>query len=140
PHAHHEHPAKREHGQRGEQREEQIEVDVRHYCTGATLSLYRKAAICVSGAAPALPNPHSWGGHRWLPSAPMVLSKRLETPDLITATVHGLVTPNDHADVIGCIRAAIASVGSVRVLIVLSSFGGWVPDPSIYNEQSWLGE
>jgi hypothetical protein len=70
----------------------------------------------------------------------MVLSQRLEVPDLVTAIVHGVVTPNDHADVIGGIRAAIASAGSVRVLIVLDSFGGWVPDPSIYNEKSWLGE
>jgi len=70
----------------------------------------------------------------------MVLSKRLESPDLITATVHGVVTPHDHADVIGCIRGAIARVRSVRVPMVLHSFGGWVPDPSSYNEKSWLGD
>jgi len=70
----------------------------------------------------------------------MVLSTRLEAPDLVSATVHGVVTPNDHADVVGSIRAGIASAGSVRVLIILESFGGWVPAPSIYNNQSWLGE
>jgi len=70
----------------------------------------------------------------------MVLSKRLEPPDLITATLHGVVTPHDHADVIAWIRAAITRVGSVRILIVLDAFGGWVPDASIYSSRSWLGD
>lgn len=70
----------------------------------------------------------------------MVLSTLLEAPDLVTAIVRGVVTPNDHAEVIGCIRAGIVSAGSVRVLIVLESFGGWVPAPSIYHDKSWLGE
>ena len=70
----------------------------------------------------------------------MVLSKRLEPPDLITATLRGVVTPNDHADVVGWIRAAIARIGSVRVLIVLETFGGWVPDAAIYRATSWLND
>jgi hypothetical protein len=28
----------------------------------------------------------------------------------------------------------------VRILIVLDAFGGWVPDASIYNSRSWLGD
>ena len=70
----------------------------------------------------------------------MVLSKRLEPPDLLTATLRGIVTPTDHAEVIAWIRAAITRVGSVRLMIVLDAFGGWVPDASIYSTQSWLGE
>jgi len=70
----------------------------------------------------------------------MVLSRRLEAPDLIFAKVSGVITPTDHADVISAIRDAIASIGSVRVLIVLEAFGGWVPDASIYSTSSWLSD
>ena len=70
----------------------------------------------------------------------MVLSTRLEPPDLFTAMLRGLVTPNDHSDVVRCIREAIARAGSVRVLIVLDAFGGWVPDPSMYSAESWLAD
>ena len=70
----------------------------------------------------------------------MVLSTRLEPPDLITTTLRGVVTPSDHANVIGSIRSAVASVGQVRVLIVFDTFGGWVPDATTFNTQSWLGD
>lgn len=70
----------------------------------------------------------------------MVLSTRLEPPDLFTTTLRGVVTPGDHASVVSSIRAAIASVGPVRVLIVFDTFGGWLPDPSTFSARSWLGD
>jgi hypothetical protein len=70
----------------------------------------------------------------------MVVGKRFEPPDLIIATLQGVVTPHDQADVVDWIRTSIGGAGSVRVLIVLDGFGGWRPDASLYDATSWLDE
>ena len=56
----------------------------------------------------------------------MVLSRRLEPPDVVVATVCDFVTPEDQQDVVAFVRNAVASVGSVRLLIHFEEFAGWV--------------
>ena len=75
-----------------------------------------------------------------LPSAAVVFTSCFEPPDLVTATLRGVVSARDHADVIAAIRAAMRSAGTVRVLIVLESFGGWARDATLLSTPSSLGD
>ena len=56
----------------------------------------------------------------------MVLSRLLEPPDLVVATVRDFVTLEDQQDVVSFVRNSIATVGSVRLLIHFEQFAGWV--------------
>lgn len=69
----------------------------------------------------------------------MVVSRRFEPPDLIVASLRGVVTAHDQTDLLDWVRAAIARVGAVRLLILLESFGGWHPATS-FSTQSWLDD
>jgi hypothetical protein len=68
----------------------------------------------------------------------MVISKAFEPPDLVVATLAGVVTSGDQADVIEWVRDSIRSVAAVRVLIVLELFGGWQPPDSFDDNRFWL--
>ena len=68
----------------------------------------------------------------------MVISKAFEPPDLVVATLAGVVTSSDQADVIEWVRESIRSVATVRVLIVLELFGGWQPPDSFDDARLWL--
>jgi hypothetical protein len=68
----------------------------------------------------------------------MVISRHFEPPDLVSATVVGVVTSSDQADVIEWIRHWIGDVGAVRVLVLLELFGGWQPPDSIDDPRMWL--
>jgi SpoIIAA-like len=68
----------------------------------------------------------------------MVISKAFEPPDLVVATLAGVVTSSDQADVIEWVRDSIRSVAAVRVLIVLELFGGWHPPDSFDDASLWL--
>jgi hypothetical protein len=68
----------------------------------------------------------------------MLLSARLDPPDLITASVGGVITPDDQLEVVRFVRAAIATVGSVRVMLVLDRFAGWTADGKADDHALWL--
>jgi hypothetical protein len=68
----------------------------------------------------------------------MVVSKVFEPPDLAIATLAGVVTSSDQADVIEWVRDSIRGVGPVRLLILLDLFGGWHPPDSFEDARMWL--
>src|ERR1044071_5071147 len=68
----------------------------------------------------------------------MVLRLGLEPPNLITATIAGIVTADEQAELVAFIRSAVAINGSVRVLLGLESFAGWHPDAHLDRADLWL--
>jgi hypothetical protein len=68
----------------------------------------------------------------------MVLTRRFEAPDLITATLAGVVTSHDQEELVTFVRALIPAVGFVRLLIRLERFGGWHHDAALGDEALWL--
>ena len=68
----------------------------------------------------------------------MLLSARRESPDLIAAAAGGVITADDQSRLVGFVRAAIATVGHVRVLLVLDRFAGWKLDASVDPQALWL--
>ena len=69
----------------------------------------------------------------------MVLGKRFEPPDLVGATLTGVITADDQADVVEWVRTALRHLGRVRVLIVLDTFADWIPDATL-DSRAWLGD
>ena len=69
----------------------------------------------------------------------MVLGKRFEPPDLVGATLKGVITADDQADVIEWVRTAMRHLGRVRVLIVLDGFTDWIPDAT-FDSRMWLSD
>jgi hypothetical protein len=70
----------------------------------------------------------------------MVAHRGFETPDLVTATLHGIATARDHADLLAWVRKWIQQAGSVRVLIRLEAFAGWKADKSLAQSRFWLDD
>ena len=68
----------------------------------------------------------------------MVLSRHFEPPDLVTATLGGVVTAEDQIELLRFVRTAIATAGSVRVLLHLDGFAGWRPDARFEHHSLWL--
>jgi hypothetical protein len=69
----------------------------------------------------------------------MVLGKRFEPPDLVGATLKGVITAEDQIEVVDWVRKAAKHLGWVRVLIVLDEFGGWVP-AAASDSRSWFSD
>lgn len=69
----------------------------------------------------------------------MVLGKRFEPPDLVGATLKGVITADDQADVVDWVRTAIRHLGRVRLLVVLDEFSGWMPATS-FDARAWLSD
>ena len=80
------------------------------------------------GATPRLSYRYPW----------MVLTRRFEPPDLVTATLGGVVTADDQVELVSFVRTAIATAGSVRVLLHLDGFAGWKPDARFDRHSLWL--
>jgi hypothetical protein len=68
----------------------------------------------------------------------MVLARSFEAPDLVAATLTGVVTARDQAEIVSYVRAAIAMVGRVRILVVLDRVASWVPDAGFDCDMLWL--
>ena len=68
----------------------------------------------------------------------MVLSRTFEPPDLLVATVGGLVTPRDQAALVEWVRDTLDIVREVRLLVVLYRFAGWKADESFSDTALWL--
>ena len=68
----------------------------------------------------------------------MVLNRHFEVPDLVAATLAGVITANDQAELVQFVRAAIPMAGSVRVLVRLEQFAGWNPGAHANGDALWL--
>jgi hypothetical protein len=68
----------------------------------------------------------------------MVLSRMFEPPDLLVATVGGLLTAEDQAALVAWVRDTLETIEHVRLLIVLDRFEGWASDPSFSDPTMWL--
>ena len=68
----------------------------------------------------------------------MVRSRIFEPPDLLATTVTGLFTADDQASLVEWVRESIRTLGSVRLLIVLDGFGGWIPIGTFDSPLMWL--
>jgi SpoIIAA-like len=71
-------------------------------------------------------------------AAAVIISRAFEPPDLVIATLAGVVTSGDQASVIEWIRNWVRDAGTVRVLVVLELFGGWHPPDSLDDPRMWL--
>jgi hypothetical protein len=70
----------------------------------------------------------------------MVVSRRFEPPDVVSATLEGVITPSDQSELVSFARAAIRVAGSVRVLLRLERFAGWNPDAGFDRDELWLND
>lgn len=68
----------------------------------------------------------------------MVLSRGFEPPDLLAATLTGVVTAADQATLVAWVRETLQRLGEVRLLVRLRDFGGWAPDASLEDVRLWL--
>jgi hypothetical protein len=68
----------------------------------------------------------------------MVFRLGLEPPNLVMATIAGIVSSQEQAELVAFIRSAVTITGSVRVLLCLESFAGWHPDARFDREDLWL--
>ena len=69
----------------------------------------------------------------------MLVSRRFEPPDLAVATLSGVITSHDQADLTNWLRASKPETGPLRVLIRLETFGGWSPREPLENI-AWLDD
>jgi hypothetical protein len=68
----------------------------------------------------------------------MVVSRRMDQSGLVEATLGGVVTSRDQAELVGFVRAAIAASGPVRVLLRLEHYVGWHHDARLDPDALWL--
>jgi hypothetical protein len=71
----------------------------------------------------------------------VVIPRRCDPTGLIEATLGDVITARDQADLVKFVRAAIATVGSVRVLLRLQEFVAWHPDVLANSDRAlWLDD
>ena len=68
----------------------------------------------------------------------MVLSRMFEPPDLLVATVGGLLTAPDQGALVAWVRDTLETIEHVRLLVLLDRFEGWQSDPSFTDPTLWL--
>jgi len=68
----------------------------------------------------------------------MVVSAAFQSPDLVVATLGGVVTSVDQTRLVEWVRQGVRRAGSVRVLVRLEAFGGWNAGASVDDPASWL--
>jgi hypothetical protein len=68
----------------------------------------------------------------------MVLSRMFEPPDLLVATVSGLVTATDQAALVAWVRDTLDTIEQVRLLVLLDRFEGWPADAAFSDPTLWL--
>jgi hypothetical protein len=68
----------------------------------------------------------------------MVVTRAIEPPDLLVATLSGVVTAEDRAALVEWLRDTLQTASEVRVLILLQRFAGWRAEPSFPDAWLWL--
>jgi hypothetical protein len=64
----------------------------------------------------------------------------VEQPDLLVATVSGVLTPGDQSLLVTQVRKSIQAAGRIRVLLLLERFAGWNPTGAVDNVTMWLDD
>jgi hypothetical protein len=70
----------------------------------------------------------------------MVIGKQFEPPDLIVATLGGVITADDQNEIVDWVRTGIRHLGRVRVLIAFDGFIGWMPGAGLDSKRSWFSD
>jgi hypothetical protein len=87
------------------------------------------------------PNPHSPSSRCAGKVDIVVIPRSCDPAGLIEATLGDVITARDQADLVKFVRAAVATLGSVRVLITLERFVAWDPDALTDSDPSlWLDD
>ena len=68
----------------------------------------------------------------------VVRSIGLDPSGLVETTLTGVVTASDQLECVRFVRAAIATLGGVRVLIRLKEYAGWHYDARLDDHALWL--
>jgi hypothetical protein len=68
----------------------------------------------------------------------MLRSRHCEPPDLIVATLNGVVTSRDQLMLMEWVRERIRTSGPVRVMLQFEQFAGWKPDATFDRADMWL--
>lgn len=68
----------------------------------------------------------------------MVLNRVFQPPNLLVATVGGLLTARDQRALVEWVREMQEIVSDVRLLVVLYRFAGWRADASFADAALWL--
>ena len=68
----------------------------------------------------------------------MLLETSCDPAGLVTVSLGEVVTSRDQAQAVAFVRASLATAGSVRVLLRLERYGGWLPDPGADPGAVWL--
>lgn len=70
----------------------------------------------------------------------MVLHRSCDPDGLIEVTLGDIITAKDQAEVVKFVRAAITTLGTVRVLVRLEQFIAWHPEALTAEPALWLGD
>ena len=68
----------------------------------------------------------------------MLLTTEFEPPDVVVATLGGLVRLHDQAALVASVRARIRQVGSIRLMVRLHEFAGWGASGSVDDDRLWF--
>lgn len=68
----------------------------------------------------------------------MSMSAAFEPPDLVVATLGGVVTSGDQTRLVTSVQQWIRDTGSVRMLVRLDRFAGWNPGAERDTVTPWL--
>ena len=68
----------------------------------------------------------------------MSMSAAFEPPDLVVATLGGVVTAGDQTRLVESVQQWIRDTGSVRMLVRLDGFAGWNPGAGQDRAAPWL--
>ena len=101
--------------------------------------------LCVSGARLStrglsrLPDPHSrFAARARTVAVSMALNTGFEPPDVVLATLTGVVTSADQARLVDWVRDSVRRAGAVRLLVRLERFAGWNPAAAVDDARLWL--
>jgi SpoIIAA-like len=70
----------------------------------------------------------------------MSMSAAFEPPDLVVATLGGVVTSGDQTRLVSSVQQWIRDTGSVRMLVRLDAFAGWNPGAERDTVTPWLSD
>jgi hypothetical protein len=70
----------------------------------------------------------------------MSMSAAFEPPDLVVATLGGVVTSGDQIRLVTSVQQWVRQAGSVRMLVRLDAFAGWNPGVDQDTVTPWLGD
>jgi hypothetical protein len=68
----------------------------------------------------------------------MLLTTEFEPPDVLVATLGGLVRLHDQAALVESVRAWIRRVGPIRLMVRLHEFAGWGASGCVDDDRLWF--